>query len=537
MAVSPADATPGPVLNVPATMPPDFTYTLTGSGFPANDYIQLTMTDSHGIQEEFGTETPTDSSGKLSVLNDGLPQGIYAGPVTVRAVQVSDSAVLATATTTVPGITLAPLTSYAVSNYGYGVDVDNVDAGGFRLTVDGSIPVPVLHSYPDGSGGIGVGFLTPALSTGVHSLTVEDIAQPPGTQVSSAATTSFTVTAPWVEVFEVDPADNVVNTFPFGFPNNDPLEIGYYDSSSTFHSLVSTTSYAEGGASDVVPLNEFPAGPTATLTYLDTANQQTISTTISHTGVLKPDLLATSADGRLWRYLNNGTSTPYFAPQIIGSGGWQNFNRTFAGDVNGDGLTDMLATTSDGRLFYYPNNGTAMPYSAPQIIGAGGWQNFNHITIGDVDGDGRADLLATTADGRLFYYHNNGSATPYVTPQVIGTSGWQNFSQIMLGDFDGDGRADLIGIVADGRLFYYYNTPPNLGPSTTPFPTPQYIGGGWQNFTHIALSDANGDGAVDILATSGARLFYYPSRHGYLAAIVSPTIIGSAGWQNFNRLI
>ena len=101
--------------------------------------------------------------------------------------------------------------------------------------------------------------------------------------------------------------------------------------------------------------------------------------------------------------------------------------------MNGDGKTDILATTVDGRLFYYKNNGTTTPFSTSvyTVIGSG-WQNFNRIVVGDVNGDGKTDILATTVDGRLFYYQNNATPTPYGTSAyaIIGTGGWQNFDQI-----------------------------------------------------------------------------------------------------------
>jgi len=67
------------------------------------------------------------------------------------------------------------------------------------------------------------------------------------------------------------------------------------------------------------------------------------------------------------------------------------------------------------------------PYSTSIQIGTA-WQQFNRITLSDVTGDGRADLVATKPDGILALYTNAGSNTaPYNSGIQIG-SGWQTFA-------------------------------------------------------------------------------------------------------------
>ena len=70
------------------------------------------------------------------------------------------------------------------------------------------------------------------------------------------------------------------------------------------------------------------------------------------------------------------------------------------------------------------------------------------ITPGDFTGDGRADLLGRTASGRLFLYRGNGVATATATGYPARRrrrTGWQVFNTVFsTGDLTGDGRADLV---------------------------------------------------------------------------------------------
>jgi hypothetical protein len=240
----------------------------------------------------------------------------------------------------------------------------------------------------------------------------------------------------------------------------------------------------------------------------------------------------------MFYYTTNGSAAPYAAPQVLG-GGWQNFAQIVAGDFSGDGRTDVVGATGDGWVFFYTDNGTSTHYANPRVIPNGALPLNPQLTYADINGDGLADSVATTTSGAL-KLSLTGIRLPDGASNQSPATGWQNFNHILAGDLNGDGLADLLATTSDGRLFYY----PNSGSSANRFPTAIVVGaGGWQNFNHLALSDANGDGLADIVATTAdGRLFYYPSHHvvGQTTTApwaVAPSVIGASGWQNFNRIL
>jgi hypothetical protein len=133
----------------------------------------------------------------------------------------------------------------------------------------------------------------------------------------------------------------------------------------------------------------------------------------------------------------------------LGSG-WGAFDTVIGpGDLTGDDVPDLLARKrSTGALWLFPR--TAPVYGKagwgkPRRV-ATGWRGLSLLTgAGDLTGDGRADLLARTSTGILQLYPGTGSASaPFAKKIVLGT-GWQTFDALVgPGDVDRDGRPDLL---------------------------------------------------------------------------------------------
>ncbi|MGW3407097.1 FG-GAP repeat domain-containing protein, partial [Streptomyces zhihengii] len=131
--------------------------------------------------------------------------------------------------------------------------------------------------------------------------------------------------------------------------------------------------------------------------------------------------------GTLYLYRGNGNGTGFAAKQRIGTG-WGQFNALLgAGDISGDGRADLIARATDGRLYLYEGTGVAAsPFKAKKLIGSG-WGSFTALAApGDMNGDGRADLVARGGNGTLYRYDSDGKGN-FKPGATVGT-GWNTYS-------------------------------------------------------------------------------------------------------------
>ncbi|MEH2001750.1 MAG: VCBS repeat-containing protein, partial [Nostoc sp.] len=95
--------------------------------------------------------------------------------------------------------------------------------------------------------------------------------------------------------------------------------------------------------------------------------------------------------------LSNGNGTFAFLPaqdRPLSEGGWNGFD-TLTGDVNGDGLTDLIwnFTGDINRTYVGLSNGNGtFTFLGAQDRSERGWNGFDTLT-GDVNGDGLTDLI------------------------------------------------------------------------------------------------------------------------------------------------
>jgi hypothetical protein len=197
------------------------------------------------------------------------------------------------------------------------------------------------------------------------------------------------------------------------------------------------------GAGTFIAAN-YPAGPSPVSVAMADLN-----------GDGKADLAVASGTG-VSVLLNNGNGT-FGAPTSYGSG--TNPSSVAAGDLNGDGKID-LAVGSAGRASVLLNLGNGTFAAAINYNYSTGYNGNGWLVIGDLNGDGRPDLAGNTltdpcsAVGVLL---NQGSGV-FGAPSYVSAAN-TNPSSVTLGDLNGDGKLDLVVPNGDGVAVLLNTTP------------------------------------------------------------------------------
>ena len=81
---------------------------------------------------------------------------------------------------------------------------------------------------------------------------------------------------------------------------------------------------------------------------------------------------------------------------------------TAVGDVDGDGLIDIVVASQTGttQVFLNQGNGAFAEHPQPDV---GNFADHNVLELADVDGDGDLDLIAGHINGRGFLFLNDGN--------------------------------------------------------------------------------------------------------------------------------
>ena len=209
----------------------------------------------------------------------------------------------------------------------------------------------------------------------------------------------------------------------------------------------------------------------------------------------RDDILWRNADGRITDWL--GTTSGAFTDNATNAlnGVTLDWHVAGIGDFNGDGRDDILWRNDDGRVTDWLGtaNGGFSPNSSSFLTGVStSWQI---VGVGDFNGDGRSDIMWRNADGRITNWLGtaNGGFTDNVANAYNSvTLDWHVAG---IGDFNGDGRDDILWRNDDGRVTDWLSTASGgYAPNSGNFATS--VDPSWQV---ASIGDFNGDGRADIL--------------------------------------
>ncbi|HEY0477394.1 MAG TPA: VCBS repeat-containing protein [Kofleriaceae bacterium] len=217
-----------------------------------------------------------------------------------------------------------------------------------------------------------------------------------------------------------------------------------------------------------------------------------------HTGTVEIELM------------NRGSQTPLTYKSESGRPGLD-WTVQGIGDINGDGKTDIVWRDTDGTVSIWLMNGAERPkesyYLQPVL-------SRTIQAVGDFDGDGRSDILWRDADGSVeIWFLADGSITGQAHPGRLGLD-WRVRGA---GDFDGDGTSDVLWRNTDGRLAIWFMDGGAIASEASPAaPALDWTFQGIGDFDHDRRSDLvwrRSDGAVTIWFMNGAVKVHEASPH------------------------
>ncbi len=235
------------------------------------------------------------------------------------------------------------------------------------------------------------------------------------------------------------------------------------------------------------------------------------------TGDKKADILSVESEGNgSYRYVL-GTSTG------TGISGWSNIKtgaeypyKTSIGDFTGDGKADIVSVeASTGTNYRYmlgTSNGTGLTGWSEILSG----MSFPYKTaLGDFNADGKADIVSLEFESGSNYRYMLGVS------KGTGTSSWSSIAtgvnlhgKMNLADFNGDGKADVVAISSDGKGAFTHKIGLSNGSGISSWETVQT----WMNKpSSVKTGDFNGDGKADIVSAEPESSGNYRYRVGFSA--------------------
>lgn len=217
------------------------------------------------------------------------------------------------------------------------------------------------------------------------------------------------------------------------------------------------------------------------------------------------DIIAIDRTGKLFNYPATGRG--FVSPKVQIGHGWSNTRSIHSVDWNGDGVVDILAQWSNGRLSVYLGKSSG-GFNSPQILATSGWSGMK-ITVGPWLRGARPAIIGTRSDGSMHYWAQAGNGK-LVSPRQIG-HGFGSMSVVMT-DYDGDGRQDLLARNSAAKLVLYRGA----GTGGFLYENRRVVGTGWQSaHTMDNVSGFAGSGSRGIIAKRyDGTIHYYPLKSG-----------------------
>ncbi len=376
--------------------------------------------------------------------------------------------------------------------------------------VIGTLAAPSVSSFSPGSGAsgtsvtiTGTNFSTPFS----NSVTFNGV---PGTITGSTATT-LTVTVPVGATsgpLDVTIGCNTLNAGNFVFP---PTITLFAPASGPVGTTVTITgtNFNPTPANNIVFFGATQATVTAATSTQLTATVLT-GATYHPISVLVNGLTAYSSSPFVVTFLGGGTTDACsFAPNVSFTTGTNARDVAF-GDLDGDGKSDLVVTNNNSSsvsVFLNTSSSgsiTSGSFAAKVDFATGAFATS--VAIGDLDGDGKKDLAITNFNSNSVSIFRNTSSLGSITSgsfatRVDFTTGTSP-NEVAISDVDGDGKPDLaVANYGNNTVSVFLNTSSSGSITTGSFAAKVDFTVG-TSARDVAFGDLDGDGKPDLVAAN-----------------------------------
>jgi FG-GAP-like repeat len=407
---------------------------------------------------------------------------------------------------------------------------------GVSNLVIGSAEAKALGVLPASNSAIDgiVGFGTGFTGSTLVGGALHEITHAMGRVPGNTGLSLFRYTAPGVHDFVGNVTPTAASYFSIDGGNTKLADFGIYSDPSDFLNAQN---------------NSFLPAPYSNLTPTDPFDEIIAGASLTSTDLTMLDVLGFNVTTTFSQFASGGYTLSYFG---TGAGGWSSYDQypRALGDINGDGKADIVGFATNGVQVSLATGGGnfAAPTFALSYFGtsAGGWTSNDQYPrlLGDINGDGKADIVGFASNGvqvSLGTGGGNFAAPTFVLPD-FGTlaGGWTTGNQYprLLADVNGDGMADIAGFASDGVHVALATGGGNFNDIGLVLPDFGTNAGGWSTDDQYPrlVADVNGDGMADIVGFGSADIHIALATGGghFASATLQPANFGpnAGGWSS-----